>query len=186
MLVAGRPWDLTLDPRMRREDNGLRRLQMRLRSLPVAVLVLAVSACGAPDTRTGTSSTALADPSSVITTSSSSAPSTTSAAPSTTTLASEATSTTAPAPGSASTTTTNADGPPPFFRYGTHGVTVIADGTEIKLVDVAVASAWSDGAGGLLFSHHWLSEKAGIWRIPAGANRAGCGDSRIPRNVLSR
>ncbi len=45
----------------------------------------------------------------------------------------------------------------------------VEGGRETVLVDKPVASAWSDGAGGLLFSYHWLSEVSGIWRVPTGA-----------------
>lgn len=51
-------------------------------------------------------------------------------------------------------------------------MTLVEDGRETVLVDVAVASAWSDGAGGLLYSHHWRSEESGIWRVPAGTSES--------------
>lgn len=48
-------------------------------------------------------------------------------------------------------------------------VTVARTSRETVLVEEPVASAWSDGAGGLVFVQ-WRSEVPGIWRLPAGAD----------------
>jgi len=139
---------------------------MRLLSLPTVALLLVVSACGAPTADTDTTTTAPVAQSSTSTTSAGHAPLTTTPPPATTTTTAGTTPVTAPAP----STTTTGEAPPAFFRYGAHGVTLVEGGRETVLVDVPVASAWSDGAGGLLFSHHWLSEVPGIWRVPTGTS----------------
>jgi len=52
-------------------------------------------------------------------------------------------------------------------------VTRVEGGLETSLVDDPVATAWSDGAGGLLYTYHWSSDVEEPWMIrqlPAGAS----------------
>ena len=143
---------------------------MRLWTLLVVLVVACMAACGGSDRVSGSAErvpsateTTQGVPSS--TTSAATSPSTTAAA--TTTTSTAATSTSASA--ASSSTTTLADrGLPPFFRYGSFGVIKTEDGTETLIVDEPVASVWSDGVGGLVFSYHWLAEVPALWRLMPG------------------
>jgi hypothetical protein len=145
---------------------------MRLWTLLVVLVVVGVAACdssdqvGDPgDLVPSSTETTQVVPSTTTTTAASS--STAAAAPTTTAAATTSTPITVPA---SSTTTVAAPQLPPFFRYGSFGAIEVTSGGEIQLVDEPVTSVWSDGAGGLLFSYHWLSEVPGIWRLPSGAS----------------
>ena len=145
---------------------------MRWWTLLVVLVVVGVAACGGNDQ--------VGDPGDLVPSSTE----TTRAVPSTTTSAATSSSTAAAAPTTTATTTTSTPITvpvsstttvatpelPPFFRYGSFGAIEVASGGERVLVAEPVASVWSDGAGGLVFSYHWLSEVPGIWRLPSGAS----------------
>lgn len=145
---------------------------MRLWTLLVVLVVVGVAACGGNDQAVdpgelATSSTETTQVVPSTTTSSATSSSTAAAAPTTTATATASTPITVPVPSAITVATPQL---PPFFRYGSFGAIEVASGGERVLVAEPVDSVWSDGAGGLVFSYHWLSEVPGIWRVPAGTS----------------